>query len=398
VLGRVYLSTNKNPVILIYGANHALSIARNLGSVGIDVYCMTDHKFAPAIFSKYCKGFAVIPGIGTNPERLKTSLHLLAKTLPRKGVLFPTDDTSLLTLSIIVNELDNYVSFIPDKETIETLVLKKKFYPSLREYGVPHPMTLNTDEAEVDEVEGKLSLPVFIRPSQSGSFSNIYGKKGFAANTLEELRRYLRFAEKHEIDVLIQEIIPGPTSNGYGIRGYLDKHSKPLVLFANQKIRQPSTFSNPSVMKSIPLSYLADFIDILVNYLQSIKYRGLFGAEIKKDSRTGEFKLLEINARSMGANYFPFMCGANTVLTAYLDILGEETPPVKDYDVGVYHIYVERDIKILMRMLARGQFSREIMLPYLRKKVWYTFSMDDPLPYFRFLYAYLVEKVSKLAS
>jgi D-aspartate ligase len=392
------LPTDKPPVILIYGATHALRIARNLGSVGIDVYCMTDHRFAPAIFSKYCKGFAVLPGIGTDPERLRTSLHRLAKTLTQKGVLFPTDDTSLLTLSSIVNELDNYISFIPNKEIIETLVLKKKFYKSLREHGVPHPVTLTIDDADLGVIEEKMSLPVFIRPSQSGSFSNTFGKKGFVANSLGEVRRYLRFAEKHEIDVLIQEIIPGPTSNGYGIRGYLDKHSKPLVLFASQKIRQPSTFSNPSVMKSIPLSYLADFIDILVNYLQSIKYRGLFGAEIKKDSRTGEFKLLEINARSMGANYFPFMCGANTVLTAYLDILGEETPPVKDYDVGVYHIYVERDIKILMRMLARGQFSREIMLPYLRKKVWYTFSMDDPLPYFRFLYAYLVEKVSKLAS
>jgi D-aspartate ligase len=380
----VYLPTSKNPVVTIQGAGHALGIARNLGSVGIDVYCVTSDRFAPTIFSKYCKGFAVIPGID-DPEQLQTSLHRLETKLPQKGVIFPTDDNSLLTLSTIYHELDNYITFIPDRDIIETLVLKKNFYQSLREHGVPHPLTLNIDEAKVDEVEGAFALPVFIRPSQSGSFSNTFGKKGFIANTSGELRKHLQFAEQHDIDVMVQEIIPGPTSNEFIIKGYLDKHSKPLALFASQKIRKPNMFSNTTVHKSIPLSYVADFVDVVVKYLQSIRYRGLFGAEIKRDSRSGVFKLLEINARSMGCNYFPFVCGANIVLTACLDIVGEEAQPVKNYEVGVYRINVGRDYKILLRMFAKGQFSREKMRPYLGKVNWYMFSKDDPMPYFKSL-------------
>ena len=80
------------------------------------------------------------------------------------------------------------------------------------------------------------------------------------------------------------------------------------------------------------------------------------------------------------------------------DILGEEVQPVKDYDLGVYHINTMREIPVLARMLAKGQFSREKMLPYLRKKVWSMFSMDDPIPFFIHLinlYNSLLKKLSK---
>jgi D-aspartate ligase len=386
------LPTYKHPVIIIQGTGNGLGIARNLGSIGIDVYCLTSNRLDPTFFSKYCTGFAVVPGVEVDPERLKTALTRLAKQLPQKGVLFPTGDLSVLTLASIIDELDDYLSFVPDREVVETLVVKKKFYESLREHGIPHPLTLNTDGTEVDGLEGKLAPPVFIRPSQTAIFSKLFRRKGFVAHTVGELRRYLQVAAQHNLEVLIQEIVPGPTSNGYTIKGYLDKRSKPVVLFTLQKIRQSTMFTNPSVIKSIPLWDLADFMDVVVHYLQLIKYRGLFGAEIKKDAKTGVFKLLEINARSMGGNFFPTACGVNNILTAYLDIIGEKAPPVKDYAVGVYGINFIRDVNILMRLLVKGHLSHETILPYLRKKFWYTFSMDDPIPFFIDLYNQVSEK------
>jgi predicted ATP-grasp superfamily ATP-dependent carboligase len=298
----------------------------------------------------------VVPGIDMDPTKLTTSLKLMENKLPQKGVLFPTGDNSVLTLSSVIHELENYLSFIPNRKIIETLVLKNKFYQSLKEHGVPHPMTLIPDEADGDELEGKISLPAYIRPSQSALFFKTFGSKGFQANTLGELRGYLQLAEKHDIDVMIQEIIPGPTSNGY---------------------------VNASVHKSIPISDLADVKDVLVNYLKAIKYQGLFGADIKKDSTTGEFKLLEINARSMGANNLPTSCGVNIVLAAYRDILGEEVQPMKNYDVGVYRIFLRRDLTILRKMFAKGQVGNETMLPYVKKNIYAMLSLDDPVPFLR---------------
>jgi hypothetical protein len=54
---------------------------------------------------------------------------------------------------------------------------------------------------------------------------------------------------------------------------------------------------------------------------------------------------------------------------------------VKDYDVGVYEIKFLRDIRVLVRMFAAGQLSREALRPYVRKHLYYLFSWDDPLPF-----------------
>ena len=43
----------------------------------------------------------------------------------------------------------------------------------------------------------------------------------------------------------------------------------------------------------------------IINYLKKIQFNGLFDAEFKKDPRDGNFKLIEINARSWWQNSFP---------------------------------------------------------------------------------------------
>jgi predicted ATP-grasp superfamily ATP-dependent carboligase len=257
------LSTYDHPTIVIQGGGNGLGIARNLGQQGIDVYCVTSDRSDPAIFSKYCTGSMVVPGIETHPDTLKRSLQRLGTTLPHKGVIFPTGDLSVLTLSSLIHELDHYISFIPEKSIVETFVLKKQFYQSLRDHGVPHPRTLNPDDVTFDTIGRQLSLPVFIRPSHSRIFERTFRvPKGFIANTVSDVRGYLRLAEQHDIEVMLQEIIPGPTSNGYVIKGYFDQRSEPVILLASQKIRQPTLFSNACVFKSIPISYLAEFTDV----------------------------------------------------------------------------------------------------------------------------------------
>jgi predicted ATP-grasp superfamily ATP-dependent carboligase len=283
-----------------------------------------------------------------------------------------------------MNELNNYVSVISHRNTIETLVLKKNFYQSLDRHGVPHPVTLFTEETDFDGSEEDIAFPVFIRPSQSDIFAARFHKKGFVANTRGELGRYLQLAEQHDLEVMIQEIIPGPTSNGYNIRGYFNQSSKPLVLFASQKIRQPSMFSDNCVKRSIPISQVRDACDTVVNYLTSLQYRGVFGVEFKRDPRDGRFKVLEINARSMGGNTFATACGANFVLAAYRDTLGEDVKAITHYQTGVYQINIIWDVLTLFGLTRSDHISQHqsrTLLPYVRKKVWARLSKDDIIPF-----------------
>jgi predicted ATP-grasp superfamily ATP-dependent carboligase len=127
---------------------------------------------------------------------------------------------------------------------------------------------------------------------------------------------------------MVQEIIPGPPHHGFMIRGYLNQQSKLGFLFASQKLRQPQLFSIESAQVSIPLTAVATFCKQLVTYLQKLRYRGIFHAEVKLDPRDNIFKLLEVNPRSGGGSSHPDACGANHILLSYLEAIGKHVPVI----------------------------------------------------------------------
>ena len=162
---------------MIGGGVNGLGIIRNLGRNGVDVYCVVDKKDA-AVYSRYCKRYFVFPGVGRDLQKLKTFLTKLERQLGRKAILFPTSDISVLNVSSLIGEMDNYLTSISDKEVLETLIKKRKFYHSLMTKGVPHPMTLFPDLEKLKDICKKLPFPVFVKPSMSQIFSKKFSKKG----------------------------------------------------------------------------------------------------------------------------------------------------------------------------------------------------------------------------
>jgi predicted ATP-grasp superfamily ATP-dependent carboligase len=295
--------------------------------------------------------------------------------------VFPTTDTAVLTLSRIQDILDNYVTFNPPLRIAETLVIKSKFYPSLKAHGVPHPQTFDPGHVDLADIVSKASFPVFVRPVQTLLYLKHFRGKGFVARTRHELQRVLQRARDVGVQVLVQEIIHGPTENGYYMQGYLDRASQPLLVASSRKIRQPGMFANTSVDISIPRSQILKAETTLLAYLHAIGYHGLFGAEFKRDPRDGQLKLLEVNARSVGGNNNDVAIGANSVLLAYRDTLGEPVQPITQYAHGVYDIDVLTDLYAVPVLLYHRQISlREIITPYSHRNSYNLFSRSDPRP------------------
>jgi predicted ATP-grasp superfamily ATP-dependent carboligase len=376
------LKKYENPAVVIGGGVTGLGIIRNLGRNGVDVYCVVDRK-NEAIFSKYCKKFFVLPGVEHDLNKLKAFLVKFKQLLSCKAVLFPTSDITVLNVAHLINEFDDYMASLPNREVLEMLVVKKKFYLSLMERKVPHPLTFFTDSKNLKNVNMKICFPVFIKPSISQIFSKKFGKKGFVANSERELYEYVDLMEKYKIDVMIQEIVPGPPSNHYFIDGYLNKNSEAVAIFARRRLRMwPLAFGNSTVCVSVPISECANMTETVVEYLTSIGFHGIFSAEFKKDSRDGVGKLLEVNARSWWYNNFPSACGVNIILAAYLESIGEQIEPLKDYEIGKHLVYFTEDLKCSTAMFVRGKLSpKEWLLPFAGKKEWTIFAKDDKRPF-----------------
>jgi predicted ATP-grasp superfamily ATP-dependent carboligase len=393
------LTTHNSPAIIIGGGSgNGLGIARNLGRRGIPVYCVTSNPEELTCFSKYCAGYAHIPDIESNPAVMHRFLTQFQSRVGDRGVLFPTSDNALLTMTQIRPQLSHYVTYLPTQALVETMVLKSKFYQSLKQWDVPHPRTLLLDNANWSTKDLPAVYPIFIRPVQSLLFNQQFGKKGFVAQNAQELRTYLHLIQRYQLEVMLQEIIPGPTRTLYHLRGYFNHDSQPIVLLASQKLRQPTMFSDNTALVSIPLTELSGGVNMIVRYFQQIGYTGLFGADFKRDPRDGCVKLLEINARSQGGNYFGVVCGANHVLAAYRDSLGQRIQPVTKYRVGIYYFVMVQDLITLMKIAGRGQLVGQELVPFLKDRHWNVWSADDVTPFLKHVWASCCKRVGRITS
>jgi predicted ATP-grasp superfamily ATP-dependent carboligase len=383
------------PVIVVGGGSaNGLGIARNLGHRGIPVYCVTSDPHELLRYSKYCQGCHIVAHIERDAPTLSRVLQAFRSTIPGTGVLYPTTDTALLTVAQLQETMMPYVTYLPSRKIVEMMVIKSRFYKSLETTDIPYPRTLYPEEIEVQTIDRLHTFPVFIRPAQTLLYTAQFPGKGFVAQNRRELYQYLHLAKEQDLEVMIQEIIPGPVTAGYTLRGYLNHDSRPLVLYATQKLRQPTMFSNNTAWVTIPLSRIQEITAPLLRYFQAIGYRGLFGAEFKQDPRDGVFKLLEVNARSMGGNYLGAACGANHVFAAYRDTLGQPIPPSTPYRSGIYYVNLLEDLIAIVKTGVRRQWTRNELRPFIGPVQWQQLSRDDPLPFLHLLRIYL----SKLAS
>ena len=165
------MTTYTSPAIIIGGGSaNGLGIARNLGRFGVPIYCLTSNPHELTCSSIFCQGFRILPKVEQDPNTLRGALQQLTSRFHGSGVLFPTTDTALLTVSQIREDLTDYVTYIPPRDVVETMVHKTRFYKSLRAAGIDHPLTLYPDETTAQDMARKLSFPIFIRPAQSLPF------------------------------------------------------------------------------------------------------------------------------------------------------------------------------------------------------------------------------------
>ena len=376
----------RNPVLVLGGYLRGLWAARILGKRGIDVY-MVANKSNLALFSRYCKGAFLVNRPLTSQEVLRKILRELSGKLGERPVVYPITDLDALNLSEMKDDLaDDYYFVVGDKEPVDTIVNKSKFYKALDRNRITYPITYFPENRDdVGQVETKMTYPVFIRPAITELFMQTfgYGKKGFVAHSPKELEYYYRLATKNGIQVMFQEIIPGPPSNSYQLEGYYDSNHRPVCLFARQRLRiWPLDFGNTTLCVSVPLSELAREKEMVNKFIKNIQYTGLMSVEFKKDDRDGTLKLLEINGRLWLHFWLATECGVDIIFCSYLDAIGKKTGYSQEYLTDVKSVYFQNDLKASAEMLLRGELGFSEWVSSLQGKTRFTtFERGDLFPF-----------------
>jgi len=376
-----------DPVVVLGGGLTGLGLARALGRRRIDIYLVVDQR-DEAIYTKYCKKSFFAPKMRSNPDTLRKILESVGKSVNKRVIVYPTSDLDALYLSKLKDEMpQDYHFVVGDKETVEILVDKSKFYKTLERNHVNYPVTyFPQDMEDARRIGAKITYPVFIRPAIPQLFNRILGirqKKGFIAYSCKELADYYRLTTRQGIEVMFQEIIPGPPNRSYQLEGYYNRDHLPTVLFARQRLRiWPLDFGNATLCVSIPLIKLHKEKNMINQLMKTLGYHGLMSAEFKEDVRDGTLKLLEINARPWWHFWLSARCGADIILYSYLDATGQKTEYVEEYETGVKSLYLMNDVFASARMFLNGSLALSDWISSLQGNIQFaSFQKEDASPF-----------------
>jgi predicted ATP-grasp superfamily ATP-dependent carboligase len=370
----------------------SLGIARSLGRRGIQVYGVDINPLAYAMASRYVTPCFLQAQHDSEEYRLHFLLDL-GKRLGGKAVLYAVSDDTVMLASQYRDQLQEYYHYVmPDHNTVSSLLTKDGLHRVAQAHGIPDPQLFHPkDYQEVQNIAGRLSYPVIIKPVFSPSWlrpeidsllrDNALsgGPKVALCKDAEGLMETYRKLAAYDSRLIIQEVIPGEDKRLVYFCFYMDRQSKPLAIFAGEKIRVlPVGFGSASFVRTFRDPELEE---VSLKLLSAARYQGLGGIEFKRDSRDECYKLIEFNARLGMWDSLSARCGIDIPFIAYCDALCEPVQPKYEYREGVLWVDFQRDVRAFLIYRKRGLLSFAGWLRSLAgEKEWAVYSGDDWKP------------------
>jgi D-aspartate ligase len=372
-------------VVVPAGVIGSLGVIRGLGRRGIPVVYLDSEPSYAARYSRYISQRLKCPSIRESETGFINALLDFGQQIDDKLVIIPTGDGEVLALSKYKKELEPFYHLpLPGHEIVQKLVNKKIFYKLLAEMKVPHPRTyFPEDTAELASMGREVDYPYIIKPANSSSFQEEFREKCFVINSSRELERAVKRLRGKELEVMIQEIVPGKEI--YAFYSYLNEESEPLAICGWDKVRHyPPDFGVGSFCRSI---WRPSLVKQGARLFKAIGYRGLANPEWKKDPRDGQYKMLEINARTIQQNNLAAACGVDIVYIAYMDAIGQAVGRLAPQRNGVLWVNDFVDLVSCGILLKRKETGiGEIVRSLSARSVHSVAAWDDPIPLFAHAY------------
>ena len=304
--------------VVLGGYVNGWGAVRSLHEAGVQAIAVVDAQRMPAHHSK-----KVSQAIVSKPssEGLLNCLHNLHKRYEQL-VLFPTSDSYVTLLDSISDQIADYC-YLPFRPGSVIAAMDKRVqYEAAARVGVHTPET------------------VMIRtPSDLGTLSptSDYVLKPAWSGT--GLPRATRLPQRHHSNgyapllplladghpFLASEIVPGGDRHVYAYTAFRSREGTITGHFVGRKLGQyPRDFGVMSSAEALVGHHsLAQQGRRLIEELDLI---GICEPEFKWDRRDGEYKLMEVNVRSMMWHRAGALAGVNLHAHQMADALGQEPP------------------------------------------------------------------------
>jgi len=295
---------------------------RSLGRLGIPVYNIDPDIFAPAFFSRYCRGRFWGDVEQWPAERALDCLQNVRKKIGRPCILIPTTDDASMFVADNSSILKEWFIFprLPSSK-ICSLSNKKQMYQVAKDFHIPTPGTIFPQSREdVLAFIGKATFPVMLKAIDGARLWRRTGQKMLIIRSESELlRQYEEMEDPGNLNLMLQEYIPGGDDTIWMFNGYFNEKSECLVAFTGKKIRQyPIHRGVTSLGECVANPVITEKT---VEFLKAFGYRGIVDLGYRFDLRDGSYKILDINPR-IGATFRLFVDGngMDVARALYMDL------------------------------------------------------------------------------
>ncbi|MDQ5896822.1 MAG: D-aspartate ligase [Pseudomonadota bacterium] len=355
-------------VLSCLGASEGdMNLVRSLGLAGVPVIVVAEYDDPPSRLSRYCQEFVRVPCFAQQPQALLQALRELARRHGGPLPVLPSADPDLEVMVLLLGQgaEDCILSTMPDPALVTQLMDKQAFDRLAVERQLPVPRSFAPQTPQqAREVAGQLRYPAIVKPATPVSWwqqaalpLEVRRAKAVRVDTPDELMALCTPLLSQQAASLVQEFIEGPDEEHFDVHAFIGRDGQVQAVFSGRKWRiWPPHAGSGCFVESLNEPRLeALALDILAR----LGYRGIANMNFKRDSRTGEFLLLEINPRVSQWGILTTRCGVNLPWLAWRDALGLPAPEQRPQArAGRWYVNGLNDWRAMRQYRAEGLWSR----------------------------------------
>ena len=395
---------HQRPTVIVFNlAYTGLGIARDLKGTDVRVIALTANRQLFGNRTRYCE-VRYVP----DSEREADGLcdYLLANVHELGGaVIFPTRDLDIAFLDRYRSKLEPYYRVgVPPHDSLDRIMDKYVLATVAADNGIPTPRTsVARSAAEIDQVAASVGFPCVLKPTRSlhwrehGQWEKMGSQKAVPIYSLDELRIEFAKAAAINSEVLIQEFIPGDSSDLASACAYIGADGEVKAYFtAGIVLKYPDHLGTGCLVEQRDIPELRE---PTLRLLRVMKYRGIADVEYKRDPRDGLWKLIEINTRHWDWHEIGRGAGVSMTRAAYEDFTGVPLPWTKPAMQRVRWINEESLFFYLTREIYRRELTIWDASALLRgHRLYGVLDWNDPRPFLWWLRSSFLPSVAERFS
>jgi predicted ATP-grasp superfamily ATP-dependent carboligase len=368
-----------------------LKILQEMGSHGVSCISMLPRRQLTA-YSRYGTQQAC-PGPEVDEAGALDTLYDRCVKEGDSPVLIPYSDT---WVNAVTKQMSRFKEVstpcMPDREAAELVLDKERFCRLGQQRGYMTPMSWTLEEAR-ELSDGQ--FPIVAKPK----VHRMTGNRGMVQiNRQMDRLRFVVIKDRQELERFVlrerdllpyltfQEYVRGMTDAIYNIGLYADRRSTVLGSVSGHKMRgYPASHGDCVLGENCELP--EELMENALKIVRDLRLTGLAEFEYKKDSETGDFRLIEVNPRAWSWIGITPACGVSLPMMAYKDLTDAYDPSdFEPFSGKVKYVRLLEDLANCMYLYGKdhppfkrspSEWLRDIKADRL---VVYDFDRRDPLP------------------